>query len=185
MGCNRVKNVAVGRWRRTYPAALMALLLVLASGAAAGLGPLASPSTERWQIESEVYYSLPQNPILFAPHSLRDAFLSQWTWAPSRLPQPMNEVEAIETTRLTIGEGRSFPCSDYPLVSLRREADMPYFDRPVNILLIFVEGLDRRYLDRVYPLSGSSQASSVMEQGAPSWVTTGANACAIFSPVSD
>ncbi|WHZ15361.1 MAG: hypothetical protein OJF52_002205 [Nitrospira sp.] len=145
----RLEHRHVAAWGRSYPATLLTLLSIMAGGAAVGITP---PLTS----ENETYYGLSQNPIVFAQHALRDAFLSQWSWIPVELPEPMNEEEAVATARLTIGEGRDFPFSDYPFISRGNGTGASYFDRPVNIVLIFVEGLDRRYLGRSHPIASPS-----------------------------
>lgn len=152
----RLEQRHVASCGRSYPAALLALLSIMAGAAAMEIASRTSPLTPLLTIESDTYYSLSQNPIVFAQHALRDAFLSQWSWIPAELPEPMNEDEAVATARRTIGDGRDFPFSDYPFISRGNGAEAPYFDRPVNIVLLFVEGLDRRYLGRSHPISSPS-----------------------------
>ncbi len=148
----RVEHPGVGRWKQAHLALGMALMFASACGAAAGLGRVTWPFTETLHIENEAYYSLSQNPILFVPNPLRDAFLSQWTWSASRLPQPLQVGEAIQEARVALGDGELFSFSDYPLVRVHRESEAPYFNHQVNVLLVFVEGLDRRFLDHLHPV---------------------------------
>jgi hypothetical protein len=163
----RMEYVGGGPWKPASFAAGLLLVCGTMSGAAAGWGHVAKPFAEALQIQSEAYYSLSKNPILFAASPLRDAFLSQWTWSPSSLPQPMTVMEAIQDTHAALGKGEIFPYSDYPLVKVHRDAEPPYFGRPVNVLLVFVEGLDRRFLDHLQPIGdpisteGSSTSGSL------------------------
>ena len=145
----RMEHVRGGPWNPVTFTAGLLLVSVTMSGAAAEFGRVTLPFVEVFHIESEAYYSLSQNPILFAANPLRDAFLSQWTWSPSTLPQPMTVTEAIQEAHLALGHGEAFPYSDYPLVRVQGNHEPPYFGRPINVLLVFVEGLDRRFLDRI------------------------------------
>lgn len=144
----RLEQAGGGLWK---PAALAAGLLIVcgsAIGASAGLNVATGTFGRMLLIENEAYYSLSQNPILFAVHPLRDAFLSQWTWTESNLPVAMTVPEAIREAQDALSSGAEFPSADYPFMRARRELDAPHFGRPVNVLLIFVEGLDRRFLGR-------------------------------------
>jgi hypothetical protein len=158
----RIEHFGSGLWNPvTFTASLLVVSATM-SGAAAGFGRVTLPFAEALHIQSEAYYGLSQNPILFAANPLRDAFLSQWTWSPSPLPQPMTVEEAIQETHLALGQGEVFPYSAYPLVRVYGGPEPPYFGRPINVLLVFVEGLDRRFLDRIHTggdLLGSEKSS--------------------------
>jgi hypothetical protein len=69
----------------------------------------------------------------------------------------MSEEEALAVSRGAIGETKSFPYPQYPLVS-ENDRPKPWSDRPINILLLFVEGLDRRYLGRTEVVSMRNQS---------------------------
>ncbi|MDQ6734493.1 MAG: LTA synthase family protein, partial [Nitrospirota bacterium] len=102
-------------------------------------------------IESETYRSLSQNPVLFAQQPIRDVFLSQWGWTPAALPVAMDMVQAIEITQAALGGASFFPLAQYPLVKANHGFDGYHgvvFHRPANVILIFVEGLDRRYVEQ-------------------------------------
>jgi hypothetical protein len=145
----RIEHFGSSLWNpMTFTASLLVVSASM-SGAAAGFGRETLPFAQALHIQSESYYSLSQNPILFAANPLRDAFLSQWTWRPSPLPQPMTVDEAIQETHLALGQGEVFPYSDYPLVRVYGDSEPSYFGRPINVLLVFVEGLDRRFLNRI------------------------------------
>jgi hypothetical protein len=138
-------------WEGRSPYVTMLILAAMLGGSAAGIGPLGPSFGHVLQIESETYRSLSQNPILFAQQPVRDVFLSQWGWTPATLPVAMDMEQAIHITHAVLGGTSSFPVTQYPLV----KANHGYngyngvaFNRPANIVLIFVEGLDRRYVEQ-------------------------------------
>lgn len=127
-----------------------------------GLSPVGLPAGPLLEYSSEPYAMLAQNPILFAAGPLRATLLSQWSWAPDRGHQALSLDEAVQLTRETLGRGEVFPYQRYPLVRESVAHEGVRFDRPVNVLLIFVEGLDRRYLGRVV---GAGQAAAAPAGG--------------------
>lgn len=155
------------RWGPVGSTIGLLLIFGTTTGAVTGVGRVAWPHSEVFQIQSEAYYGLSQNPVLFAITPLRDAFLSRWSWSPASLPQPISLTEAIQQTHATLGNEKDYPYADYPLVRAQLGPELPYFDRPVNVLLIFVEGLDRRFLERVL-----SPGSPVEPQGLSDSVAT-------------
>jgi len=103
-------------------------------------------------ISSTAYYTLAQNPILYAAESLRAVIDSRlkgaqnWAQAPGMDALPLEEAVRIAQDRL--GRGGSFPYPSYPLVQEAAAATGVRLAQPANVLLIFIEGLDRRYLGR-------------------------------------
>jgi len=143
---NRIEPLLT-RWEFQQPVATSLLLAGTVVSGAVGFGPLDIPVGRAIQMESEAYYSLAQNVILYARDPLRDAFLSKWSWEPAHHDM-MNIEEAVQITQAVLGRGAQFPFAQYPLVRETRQPSGLQFDHPVNVLLIFVEGLDRRYLGR-------------------------------------
>ena len=139
------------RWQHRHPYAMTLVFATTVGSGAAGLSPLGVSLTDVIPIQSETYYSLAQSPVLFAQQPLRDAVLSEWTWTPATLPVALDRDEAIESAHTFLGPG-SFPFREYPLVREHDGDHAPLFNRPVNILLMFVEGLDRRYLGQEIPV---------------------------------
>jgi phosphoglycerol transferase MdoB-like AlkP superfamily enzyme len=145
---------------RSYPAnGAVGLLLLFGtmSGVTAGYAEYdgrSAPLNESGQVQSNAYYVLAQNPILFSVKPVTEVFLAQWTPSFSALPYSMRVAEAIEHTQLILGRGDWFPDSEYPLVREHITSESPYFGRRVNVLVLFVEGLDRRFIDRVQPVQG-------------------------------
>ncbi|MGD9725915.1 MAG: LTA synthase family protein, partial [Nitrospiraceae bacterium] len=59
--------------------------------------------------------------------------------------------DALRTAQALIGPGAQFPDARCPLVKHEPVAPQVIrLDRPANVLLIFIEGLDRRFLGRTY-----------------------------------
>src|SRR5207245_5931215 len=110
--------------------------------------------------DSEAFLHLAQNPLLFAQEPFRDAFLSQWSWTPRHMPGAMTVEEAVQVAQETLGRGASFPSPQYPLVKATNERVGVRFKEPVNVVLIFVEGLDRRFLGRT--IDGSDSSSQTL-----------------------
>ncbi|HEY6084054.1 MAG TPA: sulfatase-like hydrolase/transferase [Nitrospira sp.] len=149
----RFERLGSGLW--TTASLAVGLFVVFTSGIGATAGFAGVSFGRMLHIQSEAYYSLSQNVILFAVHPLRDVFLSQWSWNPSSLPVEMTVNEAIQETQAALANGATFPSSEYPLVREQPEPNQPYFGRRVNVLLIFVEGLDRRFLNRLQSVVGA------------------------------
>ncbi len=144
----------LARWETRRPVVASVMLVAAVVSGAAGFGPLDQSWSPRTATDSEAYFKLAQNPLLFAREPLRDAFLSQWSWAPRRMPSAMKFEEAVQVAQKALGQGASFPFPGYPLVREMNERAAVSFAKPVNVVLIFVEGLDRRYLGRTIEVSG-------------------------------
>ena len=131
------------------PAFVSNLLLLLAL--AIGLtgfhhrGPEAIRAAD---ISSAAYYTLAQNPVLYAGEGLRAALDAQWKADQGRVFDEMPLAEAIRTTQEVVGPQALFPFPDYPLVHRTTEASAVRLARPANFLVIFIEALDRRYLNK-------------------------------------
>ncbi|MGH7164828.1 MAG: LTA synthase family protein, partial [Nitrospiraceae bacterium] len=103
-------------------------------------------------INSTAYYTLAQNPILYASEALRAVVDSRlkgaqhWAQAPGMDALPLEE--AVRAAQEALGRGESFSYPSYPLVREAASSTGVRLARPANVLLIFIEGLDRRYLGR-------------------------------------
>jgi hypothetical protein len=133
------------------------------TGVAAGYGGRPLPFIDALHVQSDAYEMLSQSPILFAVKPAADVFLPQRTWSPSTLPHGMTVTEAIGHTQAVLGQGEEFPYSEYPLIRRNVDSEPPYFGRRTNVLILFVEGLDRRFIDRIQsvgriPDSGEASA---------------------------
>src|SRR5256885_1864753 len=111
----------LARWETQRPVvASVALVTAVVSGAA-GLGPFDQSWSPRTATDSEASFHLAQNPLLFAREPLRDAFLSQWSWMPRRMPGAIKFEEAVQVAQEALGRGASFPFPQYPLVKETNE----------------------------------------------------------------
>ncbi len=126
-------------------------------------------------ISSGTYYTLAQNPILYAAEGLRATIESQWKegtrlqegrgldndWeALPQLPgrvnlqdqfsavQAMSPDETLRVAQEVLARGQTFLFQKYPFVRTSAETSGVKLDKPANVLLIFVEALDRRYVGR-------------------------------------
>jgi hypothetical protein len=135
-------------WEEAYPGQATGVLAVGLLVGVMGLHPQGPYAIRIAPISSTAYYMLAQNPILYAGEALRATIGSRL----SRIPPPALDSlpleEAIQLTQATIGQGAAFPYPRYPLVRRSEAGTSLRFGRPTNVLLIFVEGLDRRYLGR-------------------------------------
>lgn len=104
---------------------------------------------QRANISSSVYYTLAQNPIWYAGEVWAGTVFFELTGGTASLETLMPFQDALERSRTLIDARATFPFSEYPLVRETSDHVGIHFPQPVNILLIFLEGLDRRYLGRV------------------------------------
>ncbi|MBS0184488.1 MAG: LTA synthase family protein [Nitrospira sp.] len=115
------------------------------------LGTLgASPYSTSIQplIESNAYFMLAQNPILFSENAARAALFHHWEWV-SQLPDSNLSVDAaVGFYQSSRAESAVFPSQRYPLVGQAPSHDVRHFREPPNVVVIFVEALDRRYVGR-------------------------------------
>jgi hypothetical protein len=138
------------------PVMALVMLMTILIGGWAGLGPIDLSGSQTMARAGDAYFNLAQNPVLFMGEPLRDAFLSQWSWAPRRTPGTMTVEEAVHLAQQTVRRGARFPFAQYPLVHEDDQRTDRYFGKAVNVILMFVEGLDRRYLDRTIDVSGGN-----------------------------
>ena len=142
---------ALARWR---PASALhantSLGLCLLAGAA-GFHHQGPYGIRIADISSNVYYTLAQNPVLFASEALRVSLVSRdgTTKVTHRHAPPPDE--ALTSMQALIGPGLQFPDPRFPLVRTgETAANSARLAHPANILLIFIEGPDRRFLGRTY-----------------------------------
>jgi hypothetical protein len=102
-------------------------------------------------IGSMVYYTLAQNPVLFASEALRIAWVSRGGGERPRSAGAMPYDLAVRTTQGLLGPAETFVDPRYPLVrTITPSPDSLRLPTPPNIVLLFLEGLDRRYLGQTY-----------------------------------
>lgn len=142
---------ALFRWRPVSGFQANALLCVCLIGGGAGFHPLGPYGIRIASIGSSVYYTLAQNPVLFASEALRVAWVSRGSMAQRESSELLPYDVAVRTAQSLLGPGQTFPDARYPMVrSQVAAAEGVRLDKPANVVILFVEGLDRRYLGRTY-----------------------------------
>ncbi|HEY3097970.1 MAG TPA: LTA synthase family protein [Methylomirabilota bacterium] len=155
-----VWSFAFARWMRPLlhrceMAAPWVTAVVLALGlvwTGTGFQREASLEAQRVSISSSTYYTLAQNPFWYIAANVERAVETRVAGTERELLRLMPEQTAVRLAQATIAPGAEFPSSRYPLVHATTGAAGVRLDqvgggRP-NILMIFVEGLDRRFLDQ-------------------------------------
>lgn len=135
-------------WEADYPGQANGVLAVGLVVGALGLHPQGPYAIRIAPISSTAYYTLAQNPVLYASEALRATIGSRLSRVPPPALDSLPLEEAVRLAQGVIGPGAVFPYPKYPLVRRTEGGTSLRFGRPTNILLIFVEGLDRRYLGR-------------------------------------
>jgi len=125
----------------------LTLLLALAVGLT-GFHHRGPEAIRAADISSAAYYTLAQNPVLYAGEGLRAALDAQWKSDQGRVFDEVPLTAAIRATQEVIGPKAFFPYPEYPLVHRTAETAGLRLPRSANVLLIFVEALDRRYLNK-------------------------------------
>jgi phosphoglycerol transferase MdoB-like AlkP superfamily enzyme len=134
--------------RAVSPATANTILLVSLVGGMLGFHPQGPYAIRIADINSAVYYTLAQNPILYASEALRATLDSRTVGTRSWVRDDMRIDDAIRLSHEAVGNTAVFPDPRYPFVREMAIQQGVRFAKPVNVLLIFVEGLDRRYLGR-------------------------------------
>ncbi|MBI4003322.1 MAG: LTA synthase family protein [Nitrospira defluvii] len=142
---------ALSRWRLGSGFQANALLCLCLVGGGAGFHPLGPYGIRVAHISSTVYYTLAQNPILFAGEALRIAWVSRGSMAQRANTAIMPYDVAVRTAQGLLGPGEVFPDLRYPLLrATATAADGVRLSKPANVVILFLEGLDRRYLGQTY-----------------------------------
>ena len=162
---------ALARWALRIPRygnALFALGLVIG---ATGFHPESMWAVRKAPISNSIYYVLAQNPLWGAAEIGVGLVAFRMIGTVDGLLARMPLDEAIQQVRMDLSSRGSFPSTRYPLVRERRDTNGAPPPRPPNIVLVFVEGLDRRYLGlRITPGFGAASSASTDDQAAI-WVT--------------
>ncbi len=142
---------AIIRWRPASGFQANALLCVGLVAGGAGFHHTGPYGIRIAHIGSSVYYTLAQNPVLFAAEAFRVAFISRHSKEHIGGLDAIPYEEAVRTTqRMLRAEGTGLDAR-YPLV--RPVAPVPGAVRvkgQANVVILFIEGLDRRYLGQTY-----------------------------------
>ena len=135
-------------WEEASPRQSTGVLAVGLVVGAMGLHPQGPYAIRIAPISSTAYYILAQNPLLYAGESFRATIGSRLSRVPPPALDSLPLEEAVQVTQTVIGQGAAFPYPKYPLVRRNEAGTSVRFGRPTNVLMIFIEGLDRRYLGR-------------------------------------
>lgn len=117
-------------------------------GGMMGFHPYGPWSVQRAGISSSTYYALAQNPVWYGGEVALATFASGLSGTVARLRRLMPMEEAVARTRAAVAPGADFADPRYPLVHTSGENAGITLPRRANVLLVFMEGLDRRYLGR-------------------------------------
>ena len=140
---------ALIRWETALPVPSRMLIVAGLAASMTGFHPQGPYAIKGMEIANSVYDTLAQNTVLFAREPLRAAILSRWSWwASSSTLGLMAAGDAIKEAQRALGAQSVFPYSDYPLIRKSESSSGIRFPQQVNVVMIFVEGLDRRYLGR-------------------------------------
>jgi len=135
----------LARWSAHRPRASVPVLCVGLVVGATGLNPEGPFAIARVGISSTTYYTVAQNPIWQTVDAWFLAFGPEQQSTRARAERLMPLDEAIRLTRQAVAADGVFPSGQFPLVRTAASAARPE-GRPPNVLLIFVEALDRRYV---------------------------------------
>ena len=124
---------------------VVALALVVAAGAW-GLHPSGPETVQAAAVSQSTYYALAQNPLWYSGQTLQDR-LTTHALVPPAVLGVMPETRATKLAQTMLAPGATFPESRYPLVHPAQRGGRALARRP-NVLLLFVEALDRRHLRR-------------------------------------
>jgi Sulfatase len=161
----RMIEPALARWSLRSPRFRTALLLFALVVGATGFHPQSMWAVRDAPISNSVYYLLSQNPFWYSAEIGVGLLAFRMTGRVNDLLARMPLDEAIQQVRTDLSSRGSFPSARYPLVRQTRDTIGKPRPRPANIVLIFVEGLDRRYLGlRITPGSGELPSNSIGDQ---------------------
>jgi arylsulfatase A-like enzyme len=147
-----------------WPRVTVSVLPVVVAVGAWGVHPNGPDSVQSAPISSSTYYVLAQSPIWILNTPFERA--SKPVSIPAAVTDAMPQSRAVAITRDVLLPGARFVSPHYPLVHLEDPRPSPLARRP-NVLLLFIEALDRRFLGRtiagrrVTPFLDSLLADSV------------------------
>jgi hypothetical protein len=137
---------ALAAWQASTPRLAAAALALLVGAGAWGLHPQGPESVQAAGVGHSTYYVLAQNPIWYVGSVMR-AGVKRQTSVPPAVLAAMPESRAHRVAQAVLSPAATFPYPRYPFVRIE-DADAHPLERRPNVLLLFVEALDRRYLRR-------------------------------------
>jgi hypothetical protein len=136
---------ALARWAVASPVGSTTVLCLGLIAGATGFHPQGPFAIARAGISSMTYYDLAQNPLWQSADAWFLAMGSDQQAIRARAERIMPLDEAVRVVRDSIAPAGAFASEEYPLVR-RSEAGGPTSPRRLNVLMIFVEALDRRFV---------------------------------------
>jgi arylsulfatase A-like enzyme len=130
---------------RAWPRVTAVALPVVVAVGAWGVHPDGPDSVQAAPIASSTYYALAQSPIWILTTPLDKA--SKGVVIPPAVQAAMPEPRAFPLAREILAPSARFVSPRYPLVHVEEPRPSPLARRP-NVLLLFIEGLDRRFVGR-------------------------------------
>ena len=130
---------------RAWPRTTAVVLPVAVAVGAWAVHPDGPDSVQAAPIASSTYYALAQSPIWILTTPLDRA--SKGVDTPPAVRAAMPEPRAFPLAREILVPGARFVSARYPLVHVEEPRPSPLARRP-NVLLLFIEGLDRRFIGR-------------------------------------
>ena len=128
------------------PRATVATLAVVVAAGAWGFHPDGPETVQATSVSQSTYYALAQNPLWYSGGAIQDAMTTQ-TPLPAAVRSAMPEARALKLAEQMLLPGGAFVDPRYPLVHADEPAGQPLARKP-NVILLFVEALDRRHLRR-------------------------------------
>jgi len=141
---------ALARWRARAPATSATVFGLCFLAGATGLNHQGPFAVARVGISSTTYYALAQSPLWQTAEASYFTLNSSQQTTRARAEELMPLPRAVALTRRTLAADAVFTSDDYPLVHASGPAASPPPARRPNVLLIFVEALDRRFLGPTY-----------------------------------
>ncbi len=138
----------LSRWGSASPYLANFVLLLAIAISSVGFHHKGPEAIRAAEIGSGPFYTLAQNPILYASEALRAALESRLKGGQPLGLTAMPVEEAVRVTQEVIGKGAQYPDPRYPLVRTTQAGHGVRLAKPANVVIIFVEALDRRFLGR-------------------------------------
>lgn len=145
------------RWHAFSPTMTKYFLVLCLTGGLMGFNWYGPWGIQRANITNSVYYMLAQNPLWHAGEIGIGSVFYRLSGATSGIVSTMPMEEAVVVSQNILGHPEQFPNPKYPLLrQMMPHENGIQFNKPVNVLLLFVEGLDRRYLGQSINLNNPS-----------------------------
>ena len=128
------------------PRATVLVLAVVVAAGAWGFHPSGPETVQAARVSQSTYYALAQNPLWYSGAAMQER-MTRHTLVPPAVLARMPEARAVGLTQAMLETGVTFPDARYPLVHARTAGGTTLARRP-NVLLLFIEALDRRHLRR-------------------------------------